>query len=119
MPPVDVGQLIESPHLFITGEDLDCDSDDEDRDTSKKPTRHLTNFYIFNPQKRNKMLSLDALEEDPSLLLEAAGFVKACFDTGEDEGQEDGIEDDVNASGGLQFIKLGPILRFKCTRDNE
>jgi DNA (cytosine-5)-methyltransferase 1 len=115
-----VDELYESPDLVITGEDPDVVDDGSDSGVDRlqdKPIRVLTDFSIFDPKHRNEMVSLVAIEQDDGLdrQFEGAGFVAPYLINEEDEGQEDGLE------GELQYVRLGAILRFTLdyTGQNE
>lgn len=104
-------EIRETQHLVVDGEDFDGDVTDE------KPLRSLTNFSIFDPNRRNELVSLAALDEDDGehRQFEAAGYVVPYFINEEDQGQEDGLP---NAP---QYVRLSSILqyRFDYTKESE
>lgn len=113
-------ELYESPDLVITGEDadnLELESESGADRLHDKPIRVLTDFSIFDPKHRNEMVSLAAIEHDDGLdrQFEGAGFVAPYLINEEDEGQEDGLE------GELQYVRLSAILRYTLdyTGQNE
>ena len=61
------------------------------------------------------MVSLAAIEQDDGLdrQFEGAGLVAPYLINEEDEGQEDGLEAD------LQYIRLGAILRYTLDYSKE
>jgi hypothetical protein len=102
-------ELFESADLIIAGEDLDDVGSDSGADqVQEKPVRVLTDFSIFDPKHRNEMMSLSAIEQEDSLdrQFEGAGLVAPYLINEEDEGQEDGLDAE------LQYVRLGAILRY-------
>jgi DNA (cytosine-5)-methyltransferase 1 len=61
------------------------------------------------------MVSLATIEQDDGLdrQFEGAGFVTPYLINEEDEGQEDGLE------GELQYVRLGAILRYTLDYTEE
>lgn len=81
-------------------DDEDVPSHTNDND-NEKPIRELYDFYIFDPKHQNELVSLEALEIDDGVdrSFEAVGRVKAHFLSDEDDGQEDGLEDELDGDG--------------------
>jgi DNA (cytosine-5)-methyltransferase 1 len=101
----------EDPYRELEGgnaDDIYEDYDDEDgvpvnskNNDNDKPIRELYDFYIFDPRHQNELVSLEALEIDDGVdrSFEAVGRVKAHFVSDEDDGQEDGLEDELEETG--------------------
>ncbi|KAH9486450.1 DNA (cytosine-5)-methyltransferase 1 [Psilocybe cubensis] len=97
----------ETMTLVITGEDP-SDGDDD------KPIRELHEFTIFDPSRRNELVTLEALEQDDGIdrAFEAAGYVKPHYLSEEDEGQEEEQEEP-------QYVHLGAIMRYTVDYSQE
>ncbi|EGO05372.1 hypothetical protein SERLA73DRAFT_68986 [Serpula lacrymans var. lacrymans S7.3] len=98
-------EIRETKDFVVFGEDPDEDDD------GSKPVRSLSDFSIFDPNHDNEMVLLTALEEDDGVIdrhFEGAGIVAPIFENDEDEGQEDGLEEELEP----QLILLGAILRY-------
>lgn len=98
---------MENNALVITGED----PGDGDED---KPIRELHDFSIFDPTRRNELVTLEALEQDDGIdrAFEATGFVKPHYLIEEDEGQEEEPEEP-------QYVHLSAILRYTVDYTQE
>jgi DNA (cytosine-5)-methyltransferase 1 len=114
-------------------DDNPSNSNNNDND---KPIRELYDFYIFDPKHQNELVSLEALEIDDGVdrSFEAVGRVKAHFVSDEDDGQEDGLEDELEEVGGdgkrgkgdgkrrdARRIRLSTIMRVTVdyTKESE
>ncbi|GLB43613.1 putative class I-like SAM-binding methyltransferase superfamily, C5-methyltransferase family protein [Lyophyllum shimeji] len=112
----DEGYERESDSLVLNGEDP---SAGEERDGKPdKPVRVLDDFTFFDPNHRNEMVSLTAIEEDDGVerQFEGAGVIYPYVVNEEDKGQED---DDTPPD--MKNIRLGAILRytFDYTQPND
>ncbi|KAJ7204406.1 S-adenosyl-L-methionine-dependent methyltransferase [Mycena pura] len=90
------------------GEEADPERND------KKPIRVLSNFCVFEPAEKNKLVSLDALE-DGSRDFSAVGMVLLPDEDDEDYGQYAPFEDDDMDIVRLNDIALCP---FDYSADN-
>uniref|UniRef100_A0A0W0FRZ2 Cytosine-specific methyltransferase n=1 Tax=Moniliophthora roreri TaxID=221103 RepID=A0A0W0FRZ2_MONRR len=108
-PPPEITILTDHEELAIIGESPE-DEDTILNDDDQKPVRILDKFVFFDAHRNNKLVSLDALEHT-SGNIEAAGFVTACHENDEDEGQEDGLSEDLGDSE-AQYVHLGAIFRY-------
>ncbi|PPQ86962.1 hypothetical protein CVT25_009784 [Psilocybe cyanescens] len=99
--------IVENEDLIISGED----PEDEDED---KPIRELLDFSIFDPRRRNELVTLEALEQDDGIdrAFEAAGMVKPHYVSEEDEGQEEEPDEP-------QYVHLSAILRYTVDYTQE
>ncbi|KAF8640653.1 hypothetical protein AX17_000310 [Amanita inopinata Kibby_2008] len=115
IPPVSYystkpNEIQETAELIIPGEDPDGDPLED----GQKPIRLLADFSIFDPQHKNEMISLAALEEVDGLdrHFEGAGWVTAYFINDEDAGQEDQDPEPL-------YVRLGAIIMFFVDYSSE
>jgi DNA (cytosine-5)-methyltransferase 1 len=136
----------EDPYRELEGGNADDIYEDYDSDNglpsntnnndNDKPIRELYDFYVFDPKHQNELVSLEALEIDDGVdrSFEAVGRVKAHFVSDEDDGQEDGLEDELEEVGGdgrrgkgdgkrrdARRIRLSTIMRVTVdyTKESE
>ena len=144
-----VDEIREDEKLIIDGEDpyreleggnaddiYEYDGDDApgnfNNANNEKPIRELYDFFIFDPKHLNELVSLEFLEIDDGVdrSFEAVGRVKAHFLNGEDDGQEDGLDDELEILGNIRSgkgrrdarrIHLSTIMRVTVdyTKESE
>ncbi|KAJ6575500.1 S-adenosyl-L-methionine-dependent methyltransferase [Mycena capillaripes] len=101
---------VETAQYRAPGEDPDPET--------KKPTRVLYNFCVFEPAARNELVSLDALEiSDNNRQFAAAGIVLLDDEDDEDYGQEDGADATEETEG--DYVRLNDVSLYPFDYDAD